>query len=103
MSHIGTGHIASTVRENLPGGQATYSAAGRVGEAAAEEAVVVVGVGGNAMRSSSKCCMVRWSSTASMRRNRVTEEQTSLQAFGNTPSQLQGHWWLNGSGTVVER
>jgi len=70
-------------RRNLPGGQATYSAAGREEEeeevsGEEEAAVVVVGVCGNTIRSSSKCCIVRWASGALMRRNRVTEEQASL-------------------------
>jgi hypothetical protein len=71
-------------RRNLPGGQATYSAAGREEEEEEEDsgeeeaAVVVVGVCGNTIRSSSKCCIVRWASGALMRRNRVTEEQASL-------------------------
>jgi hypothetical protein len=71
-------------RRNLPGGQATYSAAGREEEeeeevsGGEEAAVVVVGVCGNTIRSSSKCCIVRWASGALMRRNRVTEEQASL-------------------------
>ena len=68
-------------RRNLPGGQATYSAAGREEEEVSgeeEAAVVVVGVCGNTIRSSSKCCIVRWASGALMRRNRVTEEQASL-------------------------
>ena len=70
-------------RRNLPGGQATYSAAGREEEeeevsGEEEAAVVVVGGCGNTIRSSSKCCIVRWASGALMRRNRVTEEQASL-------------------------